>query len=95
MNEREREEQGRLLEQCPKAINAQQLTIEVVDEADGRLYRRELPLQYKENHNGIVLTGENAKGEPVEIVFLSERALVQINELTGHGSDQPRCHPHD
>lgn len=89
------EEIGSQENQNPVFITAQNLIIEVIDESDGRMYRRELPLQYKENRNGIVLQGENSKGEAVEIVFLSEQALIQIHELTGHGSDQPRCHDHD
>ena len=40
-------------------IFATQVTIEVVDEKTGKLFRRTLPITYIENYNGLKLSGEN------------------------------------
>ena len=43
-------------------ISAQEVTIEVVDEATGKTYRRTLPIDYYETANSLVLQGENLDG---------------------------------
>ena len=40
-------------------ISAKEVTVEVVDAATGKVYRRTLPIDYYENANGLVLRGEN------------------------------------
>ena len=40
-------------------ISAKEVTVEVVDEATGKTYRRTLPIDYYETANGLVLRGEN------------------------------------
>ena len=43
-------------------ISAKEVTVEVVDGATGKVYRRTLPIDYYENANGLVLRGENLDG---------------------------------
>lgn len=80
----------------PEKIEAGCVTLEVIDQETGKTYRRLLPLYYLENTNGILLSGENASGVPVEIAFLSEAAIEKMKDLLGKGPDQPRCdHSHE
>ena len=72
-------------------IEAQSVIVEVVDQETGILFRRSLPLKYYETDNGIILSGENSEGNQSDITFLSDTALVRINDLTGKGPDTPRC----
>ena len=44
------------------AISAKEVTVEVVDAATGKLYRRTLPIDYYETANALVLRGENLDG---------------------------------
>lgn len=76
-------------------INASKVTIHVQDEAAGRIYSRLLPLTYRENNNGLVLSGENVSGEPSEIVFFSETAVDKVSDITGHGEDHSPCKSHE
>jgi hypothetical protein len=73
------------------SISASEVIIRVEDGDSGQIFERSLPLDYYENDNGIRLRGENFKGEPVEIAFLSEKALDKIAGLTGGGPDKSRC----
>lgn len=80
----------------PDCIEADSVTIEVADKKTGIVYRRHLPLHFQENHNGLMLSGENASGESVQIAFLSNTALDKMKDLMGKGPDQPRCdHEHE
>jgi len=72
-------------------IEAQSVIVEVVDQETGILFRRSLPLKYYETDNGIILSGENSEGNQSDITFLSDTALVRINDLTGKAPDTPRC----
>ena len=67
------------------------IVAEVIDEKTGLLFRRYLEIEYNENSNGLMISGENIKGEKSEIVFLSETAVSRISELKGSGSDSPHC----
>ena len=67
------------------------IVAEVIDEKTGLLFRRYLEIEYNENYNGLMISGENIKGEKSEIVFLSETAVSRISELKGSGSDNPHC----
>lgn len=75
----------------PDHIEADNVSIEVIDKHSGKLFRRDLPLTFSETDNGLTLTGENLAGESSQIAFLSEAALQKINDLTGRGLDKPRC----
>ena len=79
---------------APDHISASIVTLEVVDETSGRIYRRQLPLDFYENDNGIRLRGETLTGQETEIAFLSARALAKLHDLTGHGPDSDHCGGH-
>ena len=72
-------------------IEADAISVEIVDRHTGKLYRRTLPVRYCETANGIVLEGEALNGAVAQIVCLSEAALAKIGELFGRGPDAPRC----
>lgn len=72
-------------------LSADTVTIEFQDKAEGRMYRRSLPMEYEENDNGITLKGEDIHGNPSSISFLSDTAVEKIMALTGKGWEKPRC----
>lgn len=72
-------------------IEANNIVVEVTDIVTGKVFRRNLPVAYLENSNGVVLSGENMNGTPVQIAFFSDTALAHINDLMGKGLDAPRC----
>lgn len=72
-------------------IEADAITVEILDKNTGLIYRRCLPVNYCETSNGLVLTGETIEGAPAQIAFLSETALDKMMELFGQGADTPRC----
>lgn len=72
-------------------IEADWITIEVIDKTTGKLFRRNFPVRYLETDNGVALFGETLEGKPSQINFLSESALAKINDLTGKGPDRARC----
>lgn len=83
-------------EECLEAdglekIEADTITIEVIDQNTGKTFRRNLPIKYIETANGIRLLGETIDGTPSQIVFYSESAMTKINELLGNGPNNPRC----
>ena len=75
-------------------ITAQEVTVEVVDEATGKLYRRTLPIDYHETANGLILRGENLDGSVSQIVFYSSRGMQRMQDLTGKGPDEDPCGTH-
>lgn len=64
-------------------ISAKEVTVEVVDEATGKVYRRTLPIDYYETANGLVLRGENLDGSISQLVFYSARGMQRMQDLTG------------
>lgn len=72
-------------------IESPAVALEILDRNTGMLFRRELPLNYMETDNGIILSGENSDGRPSTIAFLSDTALKRINDLRGKGPDTHRC----
>ena len=76
-------------------IASPNIVAEVIDEKTGLLFRRYLEIEYNENSNGLMISGENIKGEKSEIVFLSETAVSRISELKGSGTNNPPCSDHD
>ena len=76
------------------AITAKEVTVEVVDEASGKLYRRTLPIDYYETANGLVLRGENLDGSVSQLVFYSARGMQRMQDLTGKGPDEDPCGSH-
>lgn len=75
-------------------ITAQEITVEVVDQATGKTYRRCLPIDYVENANGLILRGENLDGSVSQLVFYSNRGLERLQGLTGKGPDEDPCGTH-
>lgn len=73
-------------------ISCDEITVEVKDKATNRIFRRNLDISYLENSNGLKLMGENLKGKPSEIVFLSDAAVNKIIDITGQGPNQSKCH---
>lgn len=76
------------------AISAKEVTIEVVDAATGKLYRRTLPIDYYETANALVLRGENLDGSISQLVFYSARGMQRMQDLTGKGPDEDPCGSH-
>lgn len=72
-------------------ITANTVTIEVKDDTTGKVYRRELPIDYYENANCIRMQGENLDGSFSELVFYSERGVQRLKDLTGAGADHDNC----
>ncbi len=77
--------------QSIEKIESPAVAVEVIDRETGMLFRRELPLNYLETDNGIILSGENSNGAPSTIAFLSDTALHRINDLRGKGPDEHAC----
>lgn len=76
------------------AISAKEVTIEVVDAATGKLYRRTLPIDYYETANALVLRGEKLDGSISQLVFYSARGMQRMQDLTGKGPDEDPCGSH-
>lgn len=76
------------------AISAKEVTVEVVDAATGKLYRRTLPIDYYETANALVLRGENLDGSISQLVFYSARGMQCMQDLTGKGPDEDPCGSH-
>lgn len=79
----------------PDKIEAHSVVIEIMDHNTGKLFRRDLPLEYIETDNGIRLSGETIDGTATQIVFFSDTAMDKIRDLTGMGPDAPRCNHDD
>ena len=75
-------------------ISAKEVTVEVVDEATGKIYRRTLPIDYYETANGLMLRGENLDGTISQLVFYTARGMQRMQDLTGGGSDEDPCGSH-
>ena len=75
-------------------ITASEVTVEITDRATGKLYRRELPIDYYENANFLRLSGENMDGSVSQLVFLSARGIERVMDITGKGPDHDRCGGH-
>lgn len=72
-------------------IEANSITVEIVDKESGRTFRRDLPIKYLETDNGIILSGETLSGVPCEIALLSDTAVARVVDVTGRGPDSHRC----
>ena len=79
-------------EEGPCQIEADEVIIELVDRSTGQLYRRPIELNYKENENGIVLTGEDMAGQPSSIVYLSGAYMQRLADISGQGPEEGHCH---
>ena len=75
-------------------IIADTVTVEVTDPRTGKVYRRELPIDYYENANVLKLSGENLDGSLSQLIFYSARGVERVKDLTGKGPDHDRCGGH-
>ena len=73
---------------------ADTVTVEITDRATGKVYRRELPIDYYENANFLRLRGESFTGAVSELVFLTGRGVERVQDLTGHRADHDACGTH-
>lgn len=86
--------EGANMEEKIFTITAKEVTIEVIDEATGKTFRRTLPIDYYENANSLVLRGENLDGSISQLVFYTPRGLERMQGLTGKGPDEDPCGSH-
>ena len=75
-------------------ITASEITVEVKDATTGKVYRRELPVDYYENANFLKLSGENFDGSVSQLVFVSSRGIQRVKDITGKGADHDSCGTH-
>ena len=75
-------------------ITATSVTVEVEDAYTGKVYRRELPIDYYENANFLKLSGENMDGSLSQLIFLSARGIEKVKDVSGKGPDHDRCGGH-
>lgn len=75
-------------------LSSHEVTVEITDETSGLLYRRQLPIDFEENGNGIKLTAEDLYGKPLQMVFYTAESIRRINDLMGKGPDEDKCHTH-
>ena len=73
---------------------AHEVTVEIKDEATGKVFRRELPIDYYENANILKLSGENLDGSLSQLVFYTPRGIERVKDITGKGPDHDRCGGH-
>ena len=75
-------------------ITASMVTVEVKDEKTGKVFRRELPIDYYENANFLRLSGENLDGSLSQLILYSARGIERLKDLTGKGPDHDPCGGH-
>ena len=75
-------------------LSASVVTGAVKDERTGKIYRRELPIDFYENANFLRLSGENLDGSVSQLVFYTARGLERIKDISGKGPDHDRCGGH-
>jgi hypothetical protein len=76
-------------------LTASEVTVEIKDPATGKIYRRELPIDYYENANFLRLRAENMDGSLAQLVFYTPRGIERVKDITGKGPDHDRCGTHD
>ena len=82
------------MENEPREISASVVKLEVTDEATGKVYVRELPIDYYETAYCLRLRGEGLEGQSAELVFYPDAGLGRLRDLTGGGADRDRCGEH-
>ena len=75
-------------------ITADSVTVEVKDSVTGKIYRRELPIDYYENANFLRLQGENLDGSVSTLVFYTMRGMERAGDILGNGADHDACGTH-
>ena len=75
-------------------IVADTVTVEVTDAVTGKVYRRELPIDFYENANFLRLRGENFDCSISQLVFYTPRCIERVKDVSGKGPDHDRCGGH-
>ena len=75
-------------------LSASIVTVEVKDERTGKIYRRDLPIDFYENANFLRLSGENLDGSVSQLVFYTARGIQRMKDITGKGADHDPCGTH-
>ena len=75
-------------------ITADEITVEVRDKATGKVFRRDLPIDYFENANFLRLSGENLDGSLSQLIFYTARGIERMQDITGRGADHDACGEH-
>ena len=73
---------------------ADSVIVEVTDPQTGKVYRRELPIDYYENANFLRLSGENIDGSLSQLIFYTTRGIERMQDITGRGADHDACGTH-
>ena len=76
-------------------LAADSVIVEVTDPKTGKVYRRELPIDYYENANFLRLRAENMDGSLSQLVFYTPRGIERVKDITGKGPDHDRCGTHE
>ena len=69
-------------------LAADSVIVEVTDPKTGKVYRRELPIDYYENANFLRLSGENLDGSLSQLIFYTARGIERMQDITGRGADR-------
>ena len=75
-------------------LSADSVIVEGTDPKNGKVYRRELPIEFYENANFLRLRGENMDGSLSQLVFYTPRGIERVRDLTGKGPDKDPCGGH-
>lgn len=75
-------------------ITACEITVEVKDASTGKIYRRELPVDYYENAHFLKLSGENFDGSTSTLVFFTAQGVEKAKDIMGLGADEDNCGAH-
>ena len=75
-------------------LRADSVIVEITDAATGKVFRRELPIDYFENANFLRLSGENLDGSVSQLVFYTPRGIERVKDIIGKGPDHDRCGGH-
>lgn len=75
-------------------ITASEIVVEVQDAATGKVFRRELPVDYYENAHFLKLSGENFDGSTSTLVFFTASGVEKAKDIMGLGADEDSCGTH-
>ncbi len=75
-------------------LSTDSVIVEVTDPKSGKVYRRELPIDYYENANFLRLSGENLDGSLSQLIFYTARGIERMQDITGRGADHDACGEH-
>ena len=74
-----------------KEISYSSVKLEIKDAKTGKIFIRELPIDYYENSYCLRLKGEGLDGKTVEMIFYSKEGVDKLQDLTGSGPAKDNC----